>query len=506
MFLLALFLTLLSLLAIYLVWEYAGSLVAVYERNKHIRKIPTCWPVHWLLGNLHQVDITEAVFLGWFKTHVIENKLDINVVWISKLLPTVNISHPRLIKKVLKEPKALNTYRLLLPWLGDGLLVANGEKWQQNRRLLTPAFHVQVLKQYMSIFNSSTQELITKWEKNLEHKKTSTDVLKDFSLLTLDVMLQTAFSYKSHCQSEEKQSKYITNVMEVSELTVQRVLTGYQQLDLIFHLTPSGFRYRRAVSYIHRRTEEIIQERRMSLLRKEEQKRLKEKRRLDLLDVLLTARYEDGTCMPDEQIRNEVNTFLFEGHDTTACGLSWSLYCLAKYPEHQEKCRQEVLKVLGDRTELEWDDLKSLDYTTMCIKEAMRLYPPVPGVSRQTSEDITLEGYFIPKGTTIGINIFGIHRNPRVWDNPEEYNPLRFTPENSKDRDPFAYIPFSAGPRNCIGQQFAMNEAKTVIATILTRFSVSDDPDKSPERQTGLVLKAKDGLWLRLTPLASSTK
>ena len=164
---------------------------------------------------------------------------------------------------------------------------------------------------------------------------------------------------------------------------------------------------------------------------------------------------------------DEVDTFMFEGHDTTTSGISWTLYCLAKYPEHQEKIREEVKNVLMGREWLEYDDLKDLKYTQWCIKEAMRLYPPVLGLYRKLSKDIELNGVVIPQGTSVSVTIPSLHRHPDIWENPDEYYPLRFHPDNAEGRDPHAYLPFAAGFRNCIGQNFALNEERVVIATIV---------------------------------------
>uniref|UniRef100_A0A8C9KHN6 Cytochrome P450 family 4 subfamily F member 140 n=2 Tax=Panthera tigris TaxID=9694 RepID=A0A8C9KHN6_PANTA len=196
---------------------------------------------------------------------------------------------------------------------------------------------------------------------------------------------------------------------------------------------------------------------------------------------------------------------MFGGHDTTASGLSWVLYNLAKHPEYQERCRQEVQELLRDREpkEIEWDDLAQLPFLTMCIKESLRLHPPVTVVSRCCTQDVVLpDGRVIPKGVVCLISIFGIHHNPSVWPDPEVYNPFRFDPENIKERSSLAFIPFSAGPRNCIGQTFALTEIKVVLALTLLRFRVLPDKEE-PRRKPEIILRAEGGLWLRVEPLSA---
>ncbi|NXL96194.1 CP4B1 protein, partial [Alectura lathami] len=195
----------------------------------------------------------------------------------------------------------------------------------------------------------------------------------------------------------------------------------------------------------------------------------------------------------------EVDTFMFEGHDTTTSGISWILYSMAMHPEHQQRCREEIKGIVGDRDTIEWDDLGKMPYTTMCIKESLRLFPPVPAVSRQLSEPVTFfDGRSLPEGTQIGVSIFAIHRNRDVWEDPEVYDPLRFSPENSAQRHSHAFLPFSAGSRNCIGQQFAMNEMKVATALTLLRFELFPIASKPPAPIPQLVLKSSNGIHLRL--------
>ncbi|NXU53887.1 CP4FE hydroxylase, partial [Turnix velox] len=237
---------------------------------------------------------------------------------------------------------------------------------------------------------------------------------------------------------------------------------------------------------------------------------------------------EDGNTLSDEDISAEADTFMFEGepgaakgeektsmspwspldplvgHDTTASGLAWLFYNLACHPHHQERCRQEVHQLLKGRNpeEMKWEDLSHLPFTTMCIKESLRLHPPVTAVSRRTTEDIPLrDGRVIPKGVISLLSIYGTHHNPHIWPEPQVFNPLRFSPENIQKRSPMAYIPFSAGPRNCIGQTFAMLEMKVVAALTVARFTIRLDTKRPPRRKPELILRTEDGLWLLLEPL-----
>ncbi|XP_031206305.1 cytochrome P450 4F4 isoform X3 [Mastomys coucha] len=427
------------------------------------------------------------------------------------VLPIITLCHPNIIRSVLSASasvalKEVIFYSVLKPWLGDGLLLSDGDKWSRHRRMLTPAFHFNILKPYVKIFNDSINIMHAKWQHLASGDSTRLDMFKNISLMTLDSLQKCVFSFDSNCQ--EKPSEYISAILELSALAAKR----YQQLllhkDSLYQLTSDGRRFHKACHLVHSFTDAVIQDRRGTLPSKHEDDVIEAKvksKTLDFIDVLLLSKDEDGKELSDEDIRAEANTFMFEGHDTTASGLSWILYNLARHPEHQERCRQEVQELLKDRQsiEIEWDDLAQLPFLTMCIKESLRLHPPVTVISRRCTQDVELpDGRVIPKGVICIINIFATHHNPTVWPDPEVYDPYRFDPENIKDRSPLAFIPFSAGPRNCIGQTFAMNEMKVALALTLLRFRVLPD-DNEPRRKPELILRAEGGLWLRVEPLST---
>ncbi|XP_006991348.2 cytochrome P450 4F1-like [Peromyscus maniculatus bairdii] len=431
------------------------------------------------------------------------------MTWLGPVVPLIHLCHPDIIRSVLSAsaavaPKDAIFYSFLKPWLGDGLLVSAGDKWSRHRHMLTPAFHFNILKPYVKIFNDSTNIMHAKWLRLASGGSTRLDMFENISLMTLDTLQKCVFSFDSNCQ--EKPSKYIAAILELSALVVKRNEQLLLHMDLLYRLTPDGMRFYKACRLVHDFTDAVIQERRRTLPSHGGDDVIKAKAKsktLDFIDVLLLSKDEDGKELSDEDIRAEADTFMFRGHDTTASGLSWVLYNLARHPEYQERCRQEVRELLRDREpeEIEWDDLAQLPFLTMCIKESLRLHPPVTMVSRCCTQDISLpDGRVIPKGVICIINIFGTHHNPTVWRDPEVYDPFRFDPENIQDRSPLAFVPFSAGPRNCIGQTFAMSEMKVALALTLLRFRILPD-HKEPRRKPELILRAEGGLWLRVEPL-----
>lgn len=247
-------------------------------------------------------------------------------------------------------PKDSIFYSFLKPWLGDGLLLSAGDKWSSHRRMLTPAFHFNILKPYLKIFNDSVNVMHAKWQRLTSEGSARLDMFEHISLMTLDSLQKCVFSFDSNCQ--EKPSEYIAAILELSTLVTKRHNQLFLHVDFLYHLSPDGQRFRQACRLVHDFTDAIIHERRCTLSDQGVDDFLKAKAKtktLDFIDVLLMSKDENGKALSDEDIRAEADTFMFEGHDTTASGLSWVLYNLAKHPEYQERCRQEVQELLRDR-------------------------------------------------------------------------------------------------------------------------------------------------------------
>ncbi|XP_064404150.1 ultra-long-chain fatty acid omega-hydroxylase-like [Halichondria panicea] len=490
------------------IFNVPGRLFRYYVHWKAVRNIPGL-PAHWLFGNLLDVRKmleSEEEYHKVMKYAVKEKRWKMVRTWIGPFQPSIDIYHCSLAGKVLKQPKNAAEYRLFKPWLGDGLLISKGSKWARNRRLLTPAFHYEILKPYVPVYNNCVKELLDKWTALMDKNK-QIELFNSISLLSLDIILQCSFSFSSNCQDTTQSHPYIEAVQELVELTTERFVTLVGRIDWLFNLTPTGRKYNKLCQFVHSHSRMVVQKRKEELevgktgFSESELRTRKKGKYLDFLDVLLIARDEDGNGLTDQEIQDEVDTFMFEGHDTTTSGMCWTLYCLAKHPEAQEKVREEVRSVLQGRDTLDYDDLKELKYTQWAIKEAMRLYPPVFFIFRKATEEMILDGHIIPKGMNFGIGIRQIHRHPETWENPDEYDPLRFHPSNCEGRDPYAYIPFSGGQRNCIGQNFALNEERIVIASILNRFKLSLVQGHKVETAPKVVLRSKNGIKINLEPL-----
>ncbi|XP_068948862.1 cytochrome P450 4A6-like [Petaurus breviceps papuanus] len=458
-------------------------------------------PAHWLYGHLleYQKEEELKVTVSWMQKFPCAFPR-----WFSGFMAFLQVYDPNYVKVLLgrSDPKANLTYRFLVPWIGEGLLILNGPVWFQHRRLLTPAFHYDILKPYVGLISDSVRVMLDKWEK-LITQSSNLEIFEHVSLMTLDTLMKCAFSLESNCQTERNANCYIQAVWEQGALIFSRIRYSLYHNDFIYWFSRQGYQARQSVRWAHEHTDMVIRKRKQYLQQEGGLEAISKKRHLDFLDILLCAKTENGDSLSDKELKAEVDTFMFEGHDTTSSGISWIFYSLAMNPEHQQKCREEIRGILGDGKAITWENLSQMPYTTMCIKESLRLYPPVPNISRELSKPITFpDGRSLPAGASVTISIYALHHNPSVWPEPEVFNPLRFSPENVTLQHSHAYLPFSAGPRNCIGQKFAMNEMKVVLALTLLSFELKPDTTKPPLPISRLVLRSQNGihLWMKRLP------
>ena len=489
------------------IWKLGSRLLTYLSWYREICKCLSHFPLpvdhHWFYGVVHVVKD------GNTYREVIQKTIEKSqpravTLWLTWLRPGIVLVHPESVKAVLKAshtscPKGTE-YLLFEPWIGNGLPVSNGAKWARMRHLLTPAFHFDVLKPYVKIYNDVAELLLDKIE-SLAIDGNSLDAYSLVSRATLDNVLRCSLSYvdESIQSTDIKcQHQYIAMVTKAKDAILKRTLNPLMYNDTIYSFTADSKHLKQYINFLHDFSDNLIKRRRVSL---EADPSQLNKRHLDFLDILLTARDETGTGLTDREIRDEVSTFTFAGHDTTASSISWTLYALAKYPTIQQQVRDEVKDILMDRTTLRHEDLQNLTYTTRVIKETLRMFPPAPAIARKLAEPMAIDGVTFPVGTEIDISQYNIHHNPAVWENHDTFDPDRFLPENFAKKDPFSFIPFSAGQRNCIGQHFAMDETKVFISRVIRKFSISLDADKPVECDIGFVTSFKNGMFLYFNEL-----
>jgi cytochrome P450 len=358
--------------------------------------------------------------------------------------------------------------------VGNGLVTSEGDFWRRQRRLAQPAFHRQRISSYGEIMVEYTKRAIAAWNDG-EHR----DVAREMNRLTLEIVVKTLFN-----------SDVSNDADHVGAILSQIVKPFASQATLKWIAdnrlpTPGHRRYFNAVSEIDRVVFRIIGERRASGTDEG-----------DLLSMLLQAQDEDGSQMSDAQLRDEVMTLFLAGHETTALALSWSWYLLATHPEAEQKFHAELEEVLGangHRTP-EVADLPKLKYTEMIAKEAMRLYPPAYAVGREAIEETEIGGFRVPRNTQLFAFQWVTHRDPRYFDRPDEFDPDRWATDSIQNLPKYAYFPFGGGPRQCIGNYFAMMEVVLLMATIGQRFKFSLDEGHKVEVLPVLSLRPRNGI------------
>lgn len=333
--------------------------------------------------------------------------------------------------------------------LGNGLLTSEGEFWMKQRRLIQPVFHKQRLNNFVQKIADSTNEMLSSWE---EQNEQTLDAYNEMNKVTLDIVGRTLFS--TNVKSEfDKVNKALSII-----LRAVRDRSRFMRFPMWFPL-PSHLRIERNRKVLDETITGIISRRRHETGKFD-----------DLLTMLMEVEDADtAERMTDRQLRDEVLTIFIAGHETTANALSFALYLLAKHPEVKTRLQQE-LKDIFNPNDLTFESLQKLTYTTMVIKEAMRLYPPAWMVPREAAQDTEIGGFKVNKGDKVLTSPYGMHHSERYWDKPEEFCPERFAPERLKDIHRYAYFPFGGGARLCVGNNFAMMEMQLVLAMICYRF------------------------------------
>lgn len=362
---------------------------------------------------------------------------------------------PELIKHILQKQhkiywkSPLQTVDLA-KYIGHGILTSNGEHWRTHRRMVQPAFHKKKLTHLMEVMLEAIQDELARITSN-----TVQDALPQMGDLAFQVVAKSLFS------SADIRPQ-MTRLKQITEANQQMLIKEMRQPYLRWWYRLNGDMDKHLKWATEARTilHAIIEERRHS-----------GKEQDDLLDMLLQATYEDGSHMSSEQLIDEVLILFTAGHETTANVLSFTLFLLAKHQDIQEKVYSEVMGVDFEKEELP-QCLKALSYVKSCLEEAMRLYPPAYVIDRIATKDDEFNGMFLPKGTLILMSVYEIHRYAKFWNAPSAFHPERFTGEQQEEYGNY-YYPFGAGPRMCVGNNFAMYEMTFAIAAMIKKYKVS---------------------------------
>jgi cytochrome P450 len=365
---------------------------------------------------------------------------------------------------------------------GLGLVTSEGDLWVRQRRMVQPAFHRQKLAALGSVMAEEAARAADRWVAHAADGRPF-DVVPELMRLTLQSASRTLFGVDL-----EHEAQKVGPAVD----DARAYLTWRMSRPFVPPWVPTrlGRRFLRARRLLDELVYGLISARR----------REGTAGRADLLSMFVEAvDAESGARMDDRQVRDEVMTLLMAGHESTAVTLSWVLFLLGRHPAEQARVAEEVDRVVGGRAPAA-EDVGRLPYVRMVIDEAMRLYPPVWAMSRQAAEDDVVDGFRVARGEHVTLVQYAVHRLPDIWDEPDAFRPERFTPEAVEARPRYAYFPFGAGPRGCIGNHFALMEAALVLATVAQRFQVRAAADQKVEVELDpqISLRMKGGTWISL--------
>lgn len=395
------------------------------------------------------------------------------------------ITNPADIRRVLQD-NARNyrkspIYDKLRLFLGNGLLTSEGEIWLRQRRIAQPAFHRQRIAELADTMARTIGEVAARWD-TLAAAGHPVDVEDEMMRLTRTVVLRTLLGADLGPFAGQLDGAWAVVNQHIGEnfWSLASGITGRLP-------TARTRRFARARDVLRGAVDHVIAERRRN-----------PSAAVDLLSMLLSARDEEtGEGMTDEQLRVQVTTFLLAGQETTALALTWTWYLLSQHPAARRRLEEEIDRTIGARPPA-YSDLAQLPYARMVLDESMRLYPPAWGFSRQALADDVLGGYRLPAGWLAFVVPYVLHRLPAYWERPSEFEPARFAPEASAARAKFMFLPFGAGPRQCIGNHFAQIEAQLALVILAQRFRLQLAPGHPVEPWPLITLRPRFGMRMTI--------
>lgn len=366
---------------------------------------------------------------------------------------------------------------------GDGLLTSQDDEWLRQKRFLQPLFTARRVAGYAATMGAEVADLARRWR---QRPAQVVDLHEEMSRLTLAVVGRILFG-----EDVREAGPVLRRSFEPLADAVMRRAMAPVRLPRHWP-TPLNRRMTDAQRALFAACDEIIARRERASSADE-----------DMIGLLLQAR-DAAASLDHAEVRDQVLVFLLAGHETTSIGLTYALHLLGRHPYVQRRVREEVDAVIGDRMPTA-SDVADLPYTTMALKEALRLYPPAPLIGRRAARDDRICGYDIPAGMDVVLAPWVVHRHPQFWDDAERFDPGRFAPVHEKARHRYAWFPFGGGPRACIGQHFAMMESVIALAALVRDFEFSAPLDEPPYT-SHITLRPTKGVPSRITPRSGSTR
>lgn len=382
---------------------------------------------------------------------------------------TYVINHPDDVKRVLvsnhrnyTKGVGLDRVKILL---GNGIMTSEGEFWKRQRYMMQPMFHRRVITQFADTIDAENERLIARWEAQAARGE-KVNVTDDMSELTLQIVLRSIFG------------------PDLDRLAQQ---TGGNPFDVVTKEPARNLQFAYKFRQLGRVIADLIKRRREN-----------GEEHPDFLGMLMNARdKETGDGMTERELIDEVMTLVVAGHETTASALNWTWYLLSQHPDVDAKLHAE-LAATPEQSAPSLTQMEALTYTNQVVNESLRLYPPGWLLSRRTIGPDVLCGYEIPAGTSVMLSPYLLHRHPRYWKDPDAFRPERFAPEHEAERPRFAYIPFAAGPRHCIGETLALYEMLMHLYKVARRYRLTFVADRPVELEAQINLRTRHPLYMRL--------
>ncbi len=394
---------------------------------------------------------------------------------------TYLVSQPDGVKYVLQDNNRNYNkgYHQAKPLMGEGLVTSEGDFWRSQRRLIQPSFSRQQLAEYARVMVDTTLEFFPRWDAFAASQQ-PVNIAEEMMHLTQTIIVRTMFSDDVGDQAEALGKAFDQTLEHLN----QSLFSPHPLIEKL--PTPANRRHQRALRFLDDFIYALISKRRAN-----------PEAHNDLLSRLILARDpESGAGMPDRQIRDELMTIFLAGHETTANALAWTYHLLGSHAEVEACLLAEIASLGGRQPALE--DLPALPYSVMVFSEALRLYPPAWMFARHAIEDDVIQGVHIPAGAMLFLSPYVTHRLPAFWEDPQRFDPQRFTDERSAERPRYAYFPFGGGPRQCIGNHFAQMEAQLIMALLLQRYHLQPVKDSLVKPTPIATLQPRPGVFVRL--------
>ncbi|XP_055602437.1 cytochrome P450 4d2-like [Uranotaenia lowii] len=469
------------------------------------RSLPKSRSISWLpiLGSypLYIEDISPTGLLTTFERMV--KKYGDNLIQHGLMNEqTVFVNTPDMVEQVLSASgnHKAKLYDFIAPLCKNGILTTYGTRFVEKRKMVARAFSYRMLEIFCGIFESQFIHVQDKIRSKIG--KGDFDVHDVIRWYSLDVIAETAMGVKLGCQNDNS-LPYAKALQELLYIISRRLYNPLNQYESLFRLRKMYRRQNIASKYVNDFSDDVIKKRKQTLLASKADGYEKDDHCKTLLDHLLTAK-ENGQYFSDEELRDEVNTFIFAGHDTTANTAAFAIYELSQNADIQQRVYEELVDVFGrdlEKIPLNVSNLAKLEYLDMVIKETLRLYTTVPFFGRKATGDLVIDQRPIPKGTTLIVLIGTMHHDPRIYPEPRRFDPERFTDEAISRRHPFSYVPFGAAPRICVGQKYALVELKFLLTLLLVNFKfLPCDPENRVQVKVSLTLTTNNGVNIKVEP------